>query len=152
MNAGFTRSRLTHTLRQSRWKILRYLMLIAFAVVSVFIPLWLVVVNSFKSIGEASALNLSLPGDWKLIDNFSTVIDQGKLPLGLLNTLAVVIPAITGIVILGSLAAWVFARNRRRGVSLLYYLSISAILIPPAIITSIHVLKAFSGFGSRVQL
>jgi raffinose/stachyose/melibiose transport system permease protein len=152
MKAVSARSQLARRMRRQRWRILRYAVLIAFAVVSVFIPLWLVVVNSFKSIGEASNLNLSLPGDWQLIENFSTVIDQGKLPLGLLNTLVVVIPSIAGIVILGSLAAWVFARNKRRSVSLLYYLSISAILIPPAIITSIQVLKAFSGFGSRIQL
>jgi raffinose/stachyose/melibiose transport system permease protein len=139
-------------LRRSRWTIIRYVVLIVFAIVSVFIPLWLVLVNSVKPLGEANALGLNLPIEWKLAENYSTVIDQGKLPLGLVNTLVVVIPSIIGIVLFGALASWVFARSRRRSASLLYYLSISGILIPPAIVTSIQLMKAFTGVGSRVNL
>jgi raffinose/stachyose/melibiose transport system permease protein len=152
MSTSTNRLRSGWHLHRARWTILRYVLLIAFAIVAVFIPLWLVVVNSFKPLGEANELGLNLPVQWNLIENYSTVIDKGKLQLGLVNTLAVVIPSIVGIVLFGALASWVFARSKGRTTSLLYYLSISGILIPPAIVTSIQVLKAFSGLGPRVEL
>lgn len=147
-----TRSGQGWHIRRKRWTIIRYTLLIAFAIVTVLIPLWLVVVNSFKSQGEANALTLKLPDEWRIVENYGTVISQGRLGLGLINTLVVVIPSIVGIVLLGALASWVFARSRRRSASLLYYLSVSGVLIPPAIVTSIQVLKAFSSLGPRVDL
>src|SRR5690349_7806285 len=119
------RSRQGWQIRRRRWTIIRYTLLIAFAFVVILIPFWLVLVNSFKPLGEANALSLALPQEWDLIPNYTAVIDKGRLGLGLVNTLFVVIPSIIGIVIFGSLASWVFARSRRRSTSLVYYLSIA---------------------------
>jgi raffinose/stachyose/melibiose transport system permease protein len=139
-------------LPRNRWIIVRYIFLFAFAFISVIIPLWLVLVNSWKPIGDASQLSLALPDEWALIENYSTVIEQGRIGQGFINTLLVVIPTIIAIILLGGLASWVFARHKGRGVSMLYYMCIAGVLVPPAIVTSILVLRVFELFGTRVQL
>ncbi len=137
---------------RARWELMRYALLIAFALVAVGLPVWIVLVNSVKSIGEANQLGLDFPTEWRLLENFGTVIDQGRVGLGLRNTLLVTIPSVVGIVVLGGFASWVFARSKSRSVSLLYFLTISGILVPPAVVTSIQVLKALSLYGTPLAL
>jgi raffinose/stachyose/melibiose transport system permease protein len=137
---------------RARWGLVRYTLLIAFALVAVGIPVWIVLVNSVKSIGEANQLGLDLPTEWRLFENFATVIDDGRAGIGLRNTLLVTVPSVAGIVLLGGLASWVFARSKGRAVSLLYFLTISGILIPPAVVASIQVLKALSLYGTPLAL
>jgi raffinose/stachyose/melibiose transport system permease protein len=117
-----------------------------FAFVAVIVPIWMVVVNSFKDLGEASRLGLSLPTRWMILENYGDVIVDGRLGLGLRNTLFIVIPSVIGIVVASCAAAWVFARARSRVVAITYYAAISGILLPVAIVTSIQVLE---GLGVR---
>ena len=51
--------------------VLRYGLLTLFAIAWVGVPIWLVVVNSFKTAGEAASLNLSLPSSWAALENYS---------------------------------------------------------------------------------
>jgi raffinose/stachyose/melibiose transport system permease protein len=143
---------LSGQLYRKRWVILRYTFLFAVAFVTVIIPLWLVLVNSWKSIGDASQLGVELPNEWALVENYTTVIQDGRIGQGLINTLVVVVPSIIAIVLFGGLASWVFARSKGRAVSLLYYMCIAGVLVPPAIVTSILVLRTFEGLGSQAQL
>jgi raffinose/stachyose/melibiose transport system permease protein len=138
--------------KRRKWRILRTVFLLAFATFSIFIPLWIVLINSAKPIGEANELGLSLPREWAIEENYRTVVEEGRMGQGFVNTLIVVVPSVVGIVILGSMAAWVFARAKNRRISLLYYLSIAGVLIPPAIVASIQVLRSFAAFGPQVQL
>ncbi|CAN5575139.1 carbohydrate ABC transporter permease [soil metagenome] len=126
--------------------------LLAFAFVAVVLPLWLVLVNSLKVGGEANALGLGLPQEWAATENYGTVFFDGEFVRGLGNTLLVAIPTIVIVVVLGGLASWAIARSRRRAATLLYYLSISGVLIPPAIVTSIAVLRALGVHGTHLGL
>ena len=113
----------------------------AFAILTVGIPLWAVVVNSFKGVAEASDMGLGLPTEWHLLENYSTVIIEGRLFNGLRNTLLVVVPSTIAIVFLSAAASWVLGRSRRGSTKVLYYVAISGILIPTAIVTTIQVLR-----------
>lgn len=133
-----------------RWTHLRYAALALFAIPWVVMPLWMVVVNAFKTQGEAQALSLSLPQEWAIGDNFSKVVDDGNYLTGLVNSLLVTIPAIVVVLVLGSMAAWAFARTHQRWLRAAYYLTTLSVLLPPAIIPSIYVLRELSLDGSRV--
>lgn len=50
------------------------------------------------------------------------------------------------------MSSWVFARNKSRLVSILYYISISGILIPPAIVSTIKLLKTLHVYGSYIGI
>lgn len=122
--------------------------LIAFTFV--ILPFWLIIVNSFKTPKEALELNIKLPTEWNIVNNYLTVIIGGGVARSFLNTLIVTSFSVTMIVFLASFAAWVFARKKSKVFTIFYFISIAGILIHPAIIASIKVLKELHIYGNLV--
>ena len=56
---------------------------------TVILPFYMVVINSFKSKGEASRMSLALPKEW-LFSNYTEVIDKGNLEVFILKHLYIV--------------------------------------------------------------
>jgi raffinose/stachyose/melibiose transport system permease protein len=136
---------------RARWPhALKYALLTAFAIPWVVMPLWMVVINAMKPQGEAAGLSLGLPETWALGDNFGTVFDEGDYLTGLRNSVLITIPAILIVLLLGSMAAWAFARTRARWLRAAYYLTTLSVLLPPAIIPSIYLLRELSLDGTRL--
>lgn len=123
-----------------------------FAILFVIIPFWMLFVNSFKTPAEVNELKLNLPVKWNLIENYSTVIKEGKILRGFSNTLIVLIFSLFIVIFLASLASWIFARNKLKIIQIIYYIAISGILIPPAVITTIRVLKLLHIYGNLFGL
>jgi raffinose/stachyose/melibiose transport system permease protein len=139
------------TLQQTRgW--IGSVLLWSVAAIAVFVPLWIIVINSFKPLGEASALGIELPAQWQIAENYGIVITEGDLLGGLRNTLLITIPSVIAVVVLGAMASWVFARSRHQSISLLYYLCISGILVPPALVVSVLLLKALAIQGTHLGI
>jgi raffinose/stachyose/melibiose transport system permease protein len=113
------------------------------------LPFWFLLVNSFKTEGAASVLSLSWPSPWNLVNNYRTVIEQGFFR-GLSNSLIVAVPTILAVLLLGSMAAWIYARSRRRSLKFAYYLSILSILLPPGVIPTVYLLTQLHLNGSRL--
>jgi raffinose/stachyose/melibiose transport system permease protein len=131
---------------------LKYVVLSAFAFLTVLMPLWIVLVNSAKPQGEANELGVGLPSVWKISANYGQVFHDGDVLDGLKNTLIVTVPALLGILLFGSFAAWIFARGRSRTIRALYYVSIVGILVPPAIVGSVLVLRWYGIYGRYLGL
>lgn len=121
--------------------IAKYVLLAAFALPWVGIPLWLVLVNSMKSEGDAAALTLNFPSRWNLAENYYRVFVDGNYLLGLRNSLLVTVPTVFVVLVLGSMAAWAYARSTRLTLRLCFYLTSLSILLPPAVIPTIFVLS-----------
>ncbi|MEV4413759.1 carbohydrate ABC transporter permease [Catellatospora sp. NPDC049609] len=116
------------------------------------VPLWLVVATAGKSRGEALTPNLSPPGDWQLLDNLRQVWAEGEVPAAFLGSLLVVVPAVAGVLVIGSMAAWVLARRASRLNAALYALAISGIVLPPAVVTVVLLLRQLGLAGSAVGM
>jgi raffinose/stachyose/melibiose transport system permease protein len=129
-------------MRASRsWTLARYAGLSIFAIPWIVVPIWLVLVNSFKQAGEAAALDLRLPSVWSFVDNYATVLVQGNYLGALANSLLVSIPTILAVVLIGAAAAWGFGRSRSKLMQFGYYVIALSILIPPSLIPTIYVLR-----------
>jgi raffinose/stachyose/melibiose transport system permease protein len=130
------------SMRASRsWTLARYAGLGIFAIPWILVPIWLVLVNSFKQAGEAAALDLRLPSVWSFVDNYATVLVQGNYLGALANSLLVSIPTILAVVLIGAAAAWGFGRSRSKLMQFGYYVIALSILIPPSLIPTIYVLR-----------
>lgn len=136
-------------LASRRWDIVRQAVLWVFAAVTVGVPLWLVLVTAAKPYAEAQELSLALPQSWRLGENFATIFSDGGAMRGFINSCLVTIPALALLLFFGAMAAWVFGRASRRRTQALYYLAISGILLPPAIVTTLQVLKTIGLDGTR---
>ncbi|MDX3192771.1 carbohydrate ABC transporter permease [Streptomyces sp. MN03-5084-2B] len=116
------------------------------------VPLWLVVVTAGKSRGEALNPDLSLPGHWQLFDNLREVWIDGKVPAAFFGSLLIVVPTVAGVLTFGSMAAWVLARRASRLTAALYALGISGIVLPPAVVTVVLLLRQLGLAGSAIGM
>ena len=116
------------------------------------VPLGLVVMTAGKSRGEALNPDLSPPGDWQLLGNVRQVWVEGDVPAALLGSLLVVVPTVAGVLTFGSMAAWVLARRATRLNALLYAFGISGIVLPPAVVTVVLLLRQLGLAGTAVGM
>ncbi|TIC82753.1 carbohydrate ABC transporter permease [Nocardioides sp. GY 10127] len=120
--------------------VLKYVVLTLVAVPWVGLPLWMLVVNAGKTTQEAAIPSVSLPSHWSFADNLSVVLDQGHYLTGLRNSLLVTVPVVVLVLLLGSMAAWTFARTPWRWLRVWYYVFALSIILPPAIVPTVVIL------------
>jgi len=127
---------------------LRYTTIALFAVLWVIVPLWLMVVNSFKSPAEASELSLALPTQWAAAENYGAVFTTGNYLVGFRNSVLIAVPTIIVVLLLGAMAAWAYARSPQRSFQVFFYITSLSILLPPAVIPTLFVLSTLHLDGS----
>lgn len=141
--------------RRSHGRIARILQPIAAilaAVILLGIPFWLVIITASKNQAEALNPNLSLPTDWQLLENFATVFTDGKMLAAFGGSVLVMVPAVIGVLILGSMAAWILGRRTSAPLAFLYALAISGIVLPPAVVTIVLLLRQLGLAGTAAGM
>ena len=103
-------------------------------------PIYLVFVNALKTRSEASSMGVGLPANpqWQ---NFTTVIEEGKLLGAFANSLLYSFGATAICVTLSALAAYVLARRQTRGHQAIYLLLIMGIAMPTNFVTLTTVMQ-----------
>ncbi|MEV4362773.1 carbohydrate ABC transporter permease [Nonomuraea sp. NPDC004186] len=134
------------------WRRLQPVVTFVLVVLSIGIPLWLVLVTAAKSRGEALTPDLSLPTEWHLLENLRQVWGDGEVLRASLGSLLVVVPSVIGVLLFGSMAAWILARRATRINAVLYALAISGIVLPPAVVTVVLLLRQLGLAGSAVGM
>ncbi|MEU4422283.1 carbohydrate ABC transporter permease [Actinoplanes sp. NPDC024001] len=134
------------------WQRLQPVAAIVLVVTLIGIPLWLVVATAGKSQGEAIDPNLSPPTEWQLLDNLRQVWVAADVPAALFGSLLIVVPTVAGVLVLGSMAAWVLARRGSRLTAILYALGISGIILPPAVVTVVLLLRQLGLAGTALGM
>lgn len=138
--------------RHGVWRRVQPVAAILAVVLLIGMPLWIVVVTAGKSQGEALNPDLSLPTTWQYAENFAAVWEDGRVPAAFLGSLLVMVPAVIGVLALGSLASWVLARRSSRLMAVLYALAISGIVLPPAVVTVVLLLRQLGLAGTAIGM
>ncbi|NEM90949.1 ABC transporter permease subunit [Galbitalea soli] len=116
------------------------------------VPFWMVVVTAGKSLRQSLTPDLTLPTHWQLWQNIVTVLDQGRMLPALLGSLLVMVPSVVGVLLLGSMASWILARRRSRAMAAVYALAISGIVLPPAVVTIVLLLRQIGLAGTPLGM
>ena len=105
-----------------------------------FIPVYLVLVNSLKTKAEASSMSAALPTSlhW---ENYTTVIERGKLTTAFGNSMLYAVAATFIGLTLAALAAYVLSRNRTRFNRAIYFFIIMGIAMPTNFVTLMKVMQ-----------
>lgn len=109
-------------------RILQYIVL-SIVVLIIIIPIIMIVFGALKTRGEFMTRPYTppIPPNW---DNFTKILNQGSFWLMLRNSLLVMVGTTGSVVLLCSLAAFVFARMNFRGKSLAYNLFTLGLMFP----------------------
>jgi raffinose/stachyose/melibiose transport system permease protein len=96
-------------------------------------PFYFLVITALKPSEELLTTGTSVPPSRPTIENFSEVLTGGgdsNILLGLFHSVVITLGSIAGMVILGSLAAYVLVRNTQRWGTIAFYLFLVAIILP----------------------
>jgi raffinose/stachyose/melibiose transport system permease protein len=97
------------------------------------LPLYILVVTSLKTDQEALTTSAIAPPstvDFSAFVEVLTTTGRTSIPMSILNSVIITGGAIVGLVLLGSVAAYVIARRTRTWSTLTYYLVLIAIILP----------------------
>lgn len=115
------------------------------------IPFWLLVVTAGKTQAEAIVPNMSLPSKWHLLENFKTVLVDGKMISAFFGSIVVTVPSVFLALLFGSMASWILARRTTKTLAVVYALGISGLILPPAV-TVMMLLKIIGLSGTAVGM
>ncbi len=101
------------------------------ALVSIYtlFPIYFLFVNSFKSQKEIVASPISLPESWNF-EFLKNAAEQIRLGESVVNTLVITVAAVTLIVLVSALTAWIMVRTKSRASNILFLCFTAAMLIP----------------------
>jgi raffinose/stachyose/melibiose transport system permease protein len=116
------------------------------------VPFWLVVATAAKDRAEALDPNLEAPSQWRLLDNVAAVFADGRMLSAFFGSLLVMVPAVVGVLVLGSMAAWILGRRGGRLSAAIYALAISGIVLPPAVVTIVLLLRQLGLAGTALGM
>jgi raffinose/stachyose/melibiose transport system permease protein len=97
------------------------------------LPFYFLVVTALKPDDELLTTSSSAPPSRPTVSNFTDVLTAGgqsSILLGLANSVFITVGSILGLVVLGSLAAYVLARTTHRWGTVAFYLFLVAIILP----------------------
>jgi raffinose/stachyose/melibiose transport system permease protein len=128
------------------------LILAIFAAIS-FFPIYMALINSFKSPGEIFSSALKFPSKFHF-ENYTGIFQQLNLLHSAWNTVIVTVIGLTGIVFCGSLAGYKLARTSGRLSNFLFTLFLASMLVPfhSIMITLTKVAKGVDVQGSTFGL
>ena len=97
------------------------------------LPFYFLVAMALKPDSELLTTSLSAPPSQPTVQNFVDVLTaqgQSNIMLGVIRSAIVTLGSIVGLILFGSLAAYVLARSTRRWGSVAFYLFLIAIILP----------------------
>ncbi|TIC79105.1 carbohydrate ABC transporter permease [Nocardioides sp. GY 10127] len=116
------------------------------------VPFWLIIATASKPHAEALDPDLSPPSHWQLLHNVSTVVEDGRMLKAFFGSLLVMVPSVAIVLVLGSMASWVLARRTSRLLAAVYAIAISGIVLPPAVVTIVLLLRQLGLAGTPVGM
>lgn len=120
-----------------------------FSIVTIY-PLLMVVLTSFKSKGEASYMNISLPSEWHP-ENYVTVIEKNFFQ-SLVNSVFISFLSVALIVALSAFLSFIIVRRDTKGCRISYRIITLGIIAPFAALPTIQLLQKLNLYGSRLGL
>lgn len=116
------------------------------------IPLVLILFNALKTSKAASDMNLKLPTFPIPVENFSTVIERGKLATSFINSCVYSIGSVILCAILAAAASYVLCRNKTKLNRIIYMFIILGITMPINYVALMKVMSALHLMNSMLGI
>ncbi len=108
----------------------------------ILIPVFMVVINSFKSRKEAAEMDIRIPSEFHIMENYSRMIQEGGIWRGLFTSCIVTIISVAALIIVCSAMAYVFQRRNTKMANGLSTLMVAGLVLPVQIIPTYFVCDA----------
>lgn len=114
------------------------------------VPLYFIIINSFKTRSEAADLSIALPKVMNAYQNFKEVIEMenGMVIRAFFNSTLITVLSIFVLVFVCAMSAFLLERRKSKLTKFLSYVFLAGLMIPPAIVPTIWVLREIHLFKS----
>ncbi|GAA3628961.1 carbohydrate ABC transporter permease [Nonomuraea rosea] len=118
------------------------------------IPFALMLLTAVKDQTQATDLDFAWPANWQIVQNITEVIEARDYVLlrAYVNSTILTVASVALIVIFAAMAAFVLQRRAGKVGSLANFLVLSGLIIPPAIVPTIWLLRAIGLFKTMPGL
>lgn len=96
----------------------------------IILPMYMLVINSFKSKAESANINMKIPTTWNIVENYTQMARTGKILSGYKNSFIITLVSVVLIVILSALTAFIIQRRKHRVSGVLYLIFVLGVLLP----------------------
>lgn len=129
-------------MKSSKSWVLGTVSIVAFTLVFV-VPFAFVALVAVKDQQQSALLDFSWPNPFQLVQNFKDTLSSRDyiLVIAFINSTILTVAAVTIMVILGAMVAYVLQRRRSRWNGMVNLLVLSGLIIPPAVVPTIWVLQ-----------
>lgn len=112
------------------------------------IPLYFMIINSFKTGAEAAERNLEWPTTFEIVSNYTNVLmdNNGMIIEAFINSALLTVFSILILVVVASMAGFVLQRRTGRSSTVINFLVLAGLMIPPAVVPTIWVLDSIGLF------
>jgi raffinose/stachyose/melibiose transport system permease protein len=140
--------------KRRRSRLVVEILAVALALVIFGVPISFVITNAGKTSAGAAEMSIAPAAKTQYIANFSNVISASNHMLIRAFANSTVITALSILVLLAvsSMAGFVLERRKGRGISWVNFLVLAGLMIPPAVVPTIWVLKSIGLYKSLVGL
>ncbi|MEL3905975.1 MAG: carbohydrate ABC transporter permease [Treponema sp.] len=131
------------TLKKHQYTV-HYVILSIWSVI-VILPIWTMIINSFKTKYEIYEAPFSFPKKW-ILENYRSVLQSGDFLIYFKNSILVTVVSIVFIILFGSMAAYALVNKKNKLTGFLYFFFIAGMMLPIKI-GSIRLLQMIKAFG-----
>ena len=124
------------------------------SIVIFIIPLYFVLINSFKNRTESAELSLNWPTSFPIWDNYKEVLtaQDGLVLLAFFNSTVITFLSIIVLIVVCAMAGYVLQRRTDKWSSWINFLILAGLMIPPAIVPTIWVLDSIHLFKTMTGI
>ena len=119
------------------------IILVALTVITHWLVFYFIIVNSFKSKTDASSLNLALPKEWSIIENYTYIFEyaNGAFFNAFVNSVVLTFWSILILVLVSSTTAYIMQRRKGKFSMVSDKLIVAGLIVPASIIPTYWVLS-----------
>lgn len=114
------------------------------------IPLLLVLINSFKNQAEAADLSLNLPHKWNIVENYSKVFVESRIPMAFYNSTVLTVSSVLVIIVCASLAAFVIQRRNDKLSNFIKSFFMLGLILPFSVVTTYIFMSSLKVSGTYI--
>ncbi|WP_305790270.1 carbohydrate ABC transporter permease [Symbioplanes lichenis] len=118
------------------------------------VPFAFILLMAGKDRAQAALLDFSWPAQFRFVPNFVDVVEARDymLIIAYINSTILTVTAVAGMVVLAAMVAFVLQRRPGRLHGLINFLVLAGLIVPPAVVPTIWVLKGVGLFGTMPGL
>ena len=112
------------------------------------VPFAFILLTASKTVQDAADLGFTLPKDWVLFQNISTVLRLNEFVVlrAFINSITLTVSSVIIMVILAAMAGYVLERRKSRWNTVANFFVLAGLIVPPAVVPTIWVLQSLGLF------